>query len=214
MSAANDNRAMARAETRCGPGCGTRPGGGDVLKSGTAGFPSAQLALSQPGADFGRGEITVRGGKGGRDRRTVLPGRLSDSLIRHLDVVQPQRGGDVGRGAHQARELSLAPARPGHAPAGIGIGDPHRAGTARPRGRHDDHDLHARTRPRWAGGSKSGGRTVPWRDPEARCRPSLERMKRGEDKSRDRLELWIRCRAASCDRLSRFSVREVLPNSR
>ena len=56
------------------------------------------LRLRIKDVDFGRGEISVRGGKGGRDRRTVLPGRLSESLIRHLEFVQRQHGEDVARG--------------------------------------------------------------------------------------------------------------------
>ncbi len=57
------------------------------------------LQLRIKDVDFGRGEITVCGGKGGRDRRTVLPGRLGESLIRHLELVRRQHGEDVARGA-------------------------------------------------------------------------------------------------------------------
>ena len=35
--------------------------------------------------DFGRGEITVRDGKGAKDRVTVLPARLTDSLTRQIE---------------------------------------------------------------------------------------------------------------------------------
>jgi len=56
------------------------------------------LRLRIKDVDFGRGEITVRGGKGGRDRRTVLPGRLKKSLIRQLEFVQRQHGEDIARG--------------------------------------------------------------------------------------------------------------------
>ncbi len=49
--------------------------------------------------DFGRSEITVRDGKGGRDRRTVLPSALRAPLARHLERVRAQHEADLAAGA-------------------------------------------------------------------------------------------------------------------
>src|SRR5690606_41504789 len=38
--------------------------------------------------DFGRGELVVRQGKGGKDRRTMLPARLRDPLRAQLDEAR------------------------------------------------------------------------------------------------------------------------------
>ena len=46
------------------------------------------LRLRIKDVDFGRNEIAVRDGKGGRDRRTMLPGRLRESLERQRDAAQ------------------------------------------------------------------------------------------------------------------------------
>jgi integron integrase len=45
--------------------------------------------------DFHRAEITVRDGKGRKDRRTVLPGRLAPLLSQHLERVQLQHRRDI-----------------------------------------------------------------------------------------------------------------------
>jgi integron integrase len=49
--------------------------------------------------DFARHEITVRAGKGQKDRRTVLPAALADPLRAHLERVQRQHEADLNRGA-------------------------------------------------------------------------------------------------------------------
>ncbi|MDA1185676.1 MAG: integron integrase [Acidobacteria bacterium] len=51
--------------------------------------------------NFDRGEITVRDGKGGKDRVTMLPGAVRGSLLDHLRRVQAQHVADLaaGRGA-------------------------------------------------------------------------------------------------------------------
>jgi integron integrase len=51
--------------------------------------------------DFSRGEVTVRDGKGGKDRVTMLPSRVADQLREHLRAVQRQHECDLseGRGA-------------------------------------------------------------------------------------------------------------------
>jgi integron integrase len=50
---------------------------------------------------FGRGELTVRDGKGGKDRVTMLPGALCEPLAEHLGRVRVQHEADVraGRGS-------------------------------------------------------------------------------------------------------------------
>ncbi len=51
--------------------------------------------------NFDRGEVTVRDGKGGKDRVTMLPGAIKSPLVDHLRRVQVQHAADLvaGRGA-------------------------------------------------------------------------------------------------------------------
>ena len=39
--------------------------------------------------DFSRNEVVVRSGKGDKDRYTMLPSAVRDSLIQHLEVSNP-----------------------------------------------------------------------------------------------------------------------------
>jgi integron integrase len=48
--------------------------------------------------DFGRGEITVRDGKGAKDRVTMLPARLVDPLRRHLARTRRLHDRDLAEG--------------------------------------------------------------------------------------------------------------------
>jgi integron integrase len=48
--------------------------------------------------DFSRGEITVREGKGQKDRVTVLPAKVAESLRRHLERVRCQHEADLALG--------------------------------------------------------------------------------------------------------------------
>jgi integron integrase len=57
------------------------------------------LQLRVKDVDFARGEIVVRRGKGGRDRRTVLPAVVSGPLAGHLTQVRAQHQADLERGA-------------------------------------------------------------------------------------------------------------------
>ena len=57
------------------------------------------LQLRVKDLDFARNEVTVRGGKGGRDRVTMLPERLKGPLLHHLARVRQQHERDVERGA-------------------------------------------------------------------------------------------------------------------
>ena len=57
------------------------------------------LQLRVKDLDFGRNEIVVRSGKGGRDRLTMLPGSAKEGLLRHLETVQIQHRDDLRRGA-------------------------------------------------------------------------------------------------------------------
>ena len=57
------------------------------------------LRLRVKDADFARGEITVRQGKGGRDRRTMLPAAIRAPLAAHLERVRRQHEADRTRGA-------------------------------------------------------------------------------------------------------------------
>ncbi len=53
------------------------------------------LALRVKDLDFGAREITVRGGKGNKDRRTMLPDRVADELEPHLMRVRRQHARDL-----------------------------------------------------------------------------------------------------------------------
>lgn len=56
------------------------------------------LRLRVKELDFARGEITVRHGKGAKDRRTMLPDCLKADLARHLDRVRLLHQKDLARG--------------------------------------------------------------------------------------------------------------------
>jgi integron integrase len=56
------------------------------------------LQLRVKDIDFGANQITVRGGKGDRDRRTMLPERLKGPLLRHLAEVRTQHERDLEAG--------------------------------------------------------------------------------------------------------------------
>lgn len=57
------------------------------------------MRLRVKDVDFAANQITVRGGKGDRDRVTMLPERLKGPLLRHLAVVRRQHERDVEAGA-------------------------------------------------------------------------------------------------------------------
>ena len=60
------------------------------------------LALRVKDLDFGRGEITVRQGKGQKDRVTMFPGALLEALQDHLRRVRQQHEADLKGGLGQA----------------------------------------------------------------------------------------------------------------
>jgi integron integrase len=49
--------------------------------------------------DFGRNQLTVRGGKGDKDRVTMLPAIVKSELARHMEAVKQQHEADVRQGA-------------------------------------------------------------------------------------------------------------------
>jgi len=57
------------------------------------------LQLRAKDVDFAANEITVRGGKGDRDRVTMLPERVKGPLLKHLAAVRAQHERDVADGA-------------------------------------------------------------------------------------------------------------------
>jgi len=57
------------------------------------------LRLRTKDLDFAANEITVRGGKGDRDRVTMMPERLKGPLLHHLATVRAQHERDVAAGA-------------------------------------------------------------------------------------------------------------------
>ena len=56
------------------------------------------LRLRVKDVDFARGEITVREGKGGKDRKTVLPGALRQALQAQADAVRVLHARDLEAG--------------------------------------------------------------------------------------------------------------------
>lgn len=56
------------------------------------------LRLRAKDVDFTANEITVRGGKGDRDRVTMLPERLKGPLLHHLAAVRAQHERDIAAG--------------------------------------------------------------------------------------------------------------------
>ena len=56
------------------------------------------LELRVKDVDFDRGEVTVRRGKGQKDRRVMLPQTLREDLRKHLDAVQAIHHGDLSIG--------------------------------------------------------------------------------------------------------------------
>jgi integron integrase len=57
------------------------------------------LRLRVKDVDFGANQITVRGGKGDRDRHTMLPERVRGTLLHHLAEVRIQHERDLTAGA-------------------------------------------------------------------------------------------------------------------
>lgn len=57
------------------------------------------LRLRVKDVDFGTNQITVRGGKGDRDRHTMLPERVRGRLLHHLAEVRTQHERDLTAGA-------------------------------------------------------------------------------------------------------------------
>ncbi len=56
------------------------------------------LRLRIKDIDFGRNDITIRNGKGGKDRRVMLPGSLKSSLENHLEEVKGIHARDIAEG--------------------------------------------------------------------------------------------------------------------
>ena len=56
------------------------------------------LRLRVQDLNFGRRELIVRDGKGGKDRRTLLPNRLGDQLKQHLRKVRDIHQADLAAG--------------------------------------------------------------------------------------------------------------------
>lgn len=61
------------------------------------------LRLRVKDVDFARNEITVRNGKGGKDRRTMLPRSLVEPLQREIERARTLHEGDLQAGFGQAR---------------------------------------------------------------------------------------------------------------
>jgi integrase len=79
-----------------------RLGGREALMAGLlygSGLRLMECArLRVKDVDFARGELTVRDGKGGRDRKTVLPLALRPRLQRQIEDVRTLHLGDLQKG--------------------------------------------------------------------------------------------------------------------
>jgi integron integrase len=69
-----------------------------VLLYGTGMRVVEGLQLRVQDVDFLRNEVTVRDGKGGKDRVAPLPVTVKPDLAAHLDEVRVQHAADLGRG--------------------------------------------------------------------------------------------------------------------
>ena len=75
-------------------------------------------ALRIKDVDFGRGEVTVREGKGHKDRRTMLPASVRPALTAHIERVQRLHEKDLAAGFGR---VFMPDARPKNAERGGGI---------------------------------------------------------------------------------------------
>lgn len=91
--------ARARARGRAQVRSGSAPALVLELLYGTGTRLLEALRLRVKDVDFGANEVTVREGKGDRDRRTMLPERLKTRLLQHLAEVRAQHERDVAAGA-------------------------------------------------------------------------------------------------------------------
>ena len=66
---------------------------------GTGVRVSEALALRVKDIDFDLAQVAVRGGKGRKDRMTVLPDRIRPALTRQIELVQQLHRGDRKRGS-------------------------------------------------------------------------------------------------------------------
>ena len=71
--------------------------------------------------DFERNELTVRSGKGAKDRVSVLPTSSRESLLEHLERIRKLHTEDLGRGLGRARSPSVSPRNTGTR-TGSGVG--------------------------------------------------------------------------------------------
>ena len=100
------------------------------------------LQLRVKDLDLGRRELTVRRGKGQKDRRTMVPGALIDPLRQHLSGAHLQHEADLRRGAGSVA-LPEAVARNTPPPQGLAMGLPrHPTYIDRETGQTRRHHLH------------------------------------------------------------------------
>src|SRR5262249_49847832 len=107
------------------------------------------LSLRVQDLDFERAEVLVRHGKGGDDRRTVLPRAIQPELQAHLARRKKRHAGDVGLGGGEVLLPDAMDRKvPGRARNGAGSGSsPRRGGRG------------TRARGGTAGTTRTGGRS-------------------------------------------------------
>ena len=74
------------------------------------------LRLRVHDLDFQRQQITVRNGKGGKDRRTMLPARVGETLGPHLEEVRRLYREDLTEGYGRVRLPHALGRKDPHAP--------------------------------------------------------------------------------------------------
>ena len=74
------------------------------------------LRLRVHDLDFLRRELTVRDGKGGKDRRTLLPARVGEQLCGHLEEVRCVHRADLAEGYGRVRLPHALARKYPHAP--------------------------------------------------------------------------------------------------
>jgi integrase len=134
------------------------------------------LQLRVKDVDFARGEIVVRRGKGGRERRTVLPAAVRPPLAAHLQHVRGQHKADLAHGAGWVEVAACPRLQVSERGEGVGVavgvpGDPH---LPAPR----DRPAPAASLPRVGPPARRPGGGDPRRDREARGVPHVPSLLR------------------------------------
>ena len=127
------------------------------------------LSLRIQDVDLARGELLVRAGKGGKDRRTVLPASAAAEIAAHLDRVRRLHTRDTAAGVGVPLPHALAPASTrARSPTGRGTG-------RSPRGAPTAHRTGGGCGSRYTRPPSSGRLRPPCAPPRSRSRRAVIR---------------------------------------